>query len=137
MPSSQPLHESSAPVSLLEAINAALAVDDAMAAVQLCQERLASAPDDPDAHRYLNQIYARQRNLDTARTAARRATEFAPKDPRAWSDPRSCFPMPGSFIAGETSATTHSRSGWRTSMPISTIRLISRTWRFLLRRSDG
>ncbi len=82
----QPLRESSAPVSLLEAINAALAADDAMAAVHLCQERLAGAPDDPDAHRYLSQIHARQGNLETARQLARRATELAPLDPRAWSD---------------------------------------------------
>ncbi|SLM48877.1 putative Sulfotransferase [Nitrospira japonica] len=77
---------SSAPPSLLEAINAALGTDDPASALRHCQERLATLPEDPDAHRYLGQIYARQGNLDTARQAARRATELAPDDPRTWSD---------------------------------------------------
>ncbi len=72
--------------SLLDSINAALGSDDAVFALRLCEDRLASTPDDPDAHRYLGQIYARQGALDAARAAARRATELAPHDPRTWSD---------------------------------------------------
>ncbi|WP_173051289.1 tetratricopeptide repeat-containing sulfotransferase family protein [Nitrospira sp. KM1] len=71
---------------MLNAINAALAIEDVGNALRLCAERLAVAPKDPDAHRYLGQLYARQGEFDAARTAARRATELAPNDPRTWSD---------------------------------------------------
>jgi len=72
--------------SLLEAINTALSADDTASALRLCEERLASAPEDPDAHRYRGQLYARQGEFDAAALAARRATELAPDDPRTWSD---------------------------------------------------
>lgn len=78
--------ESRAFSSLLEAINAALAFDDPASALRLCNERLAAAPEDPDAQRYLGQILAQHGDLEAARTAARRATELAPNDARTWSD---------------------------------------------------
>lgn len=72
--------------SLLEAINAAIGSNDAATALRLCEAQLAIMPDDPDLQRYVGQIYAVQGNFDAARTAARRATELAPNDPRTWSD---------------------------------------------------
>ncbi len=86
MLTSQQHHEPSAPVSLLEAINTALAMEDSAAARRLCETRLAEAPDDADAHRFLGQVLARQSDLKAARAVAKRATELAPHDPRAWSD---------------------------------------------------
>ncbi|MDN5941639.1 MAG: hypothetical protein L0H94_07135, partial [Nitrospira sp.] len=48
--------ESPAPSFLLESVNNALRLDDAPAARRLCEMRLAEAPDDPDAHRYLGHV---------------------------------------------------------------------------------
>jgi tetratricopeptide (TPR) repeat protein len=68
--------------SLLNAINAALAVDDSVAALRLCKDRLAVAPDNPDAHRYLGQIYAPPG--DQAAALFRHSLTGNPDDLDAW-----------------------------------------------------
>lgn len=56
------------------------------AAIQSCEEHLAAAPSDADAHRHLGQLHAMQGARVPALTSAKRACELAPADPRSWSD---------------------------------------------------
>ncbi|MEX2493712.1 MAG: sulfotransferase [Nitrospirales bacterium] len=64
----------------------ALEAKDWLTAQQACQMRLVTAPDDPDAHRYLGQIHSLLGKREPALHAALRATVLAPEDPRTWSD---------------------------------------------------
>lgn len=71
---------------LLRSVQTALHEKNLLAAKRLCEHHLLTAPRDPDAHRYLAQLYALLGEHDQALTTAMRATELAPDDPRAWSD---------------------------------------------------
>ncbi|BCA52866.1 sulfotransferase [Nitrospira sp. KM1] len=71
---------------LMEFLNASLKAGDPTAAKRLCEERLRSTPDDPDAHRYLSQLHSVFGEHEQAVALATRATELAPQDPRTWSD---------------------------------------------------
>lgn len=82
----QPVDESPAASSLLDAVNAALQAGDASAARRCCETRLTAAPDDPDAHRYLGPVLILLGERTPALAVATRATELAPDDPRTWSD---------------------------------------------------
>ncbi len=53
---------------------------------RLCERRVRTTPEDPDAHRHLGQLLVAEGALDDALGAAERATALAPDDPRAWSD---------------------------------------------------
>jgi len=52
----------------------------------LCEDRLRTVPNDPDAHRHLGQLLLAEGALDEALGEAERAAALAPDDPRAWSD---------------------------------------------------
>lgn len=56
------------------------------AAIRACEQHLAAAPSDPDAHRHLGQLHAMRGARVPALTAAKRACDLAPNDPRSWSD---------------------------------------------------
>lgn len=80
---SNAVYQSSA---LFHAVQLALNANDPGVAKRVCEDHLRSAPDDPDAHRYLGHVLVLLGEHDQARTLATRATELAPQDPRTWSD---------------------------------------------------
>lgn len=73
-------------MSMGEALQAAIDARDLPAALELCSERLADAPEDADAHRALGLLRAAAGQRGPAMAAGRRACELSPDDPRAWSD---------------------------------------------------
>lgn len=95
MLTSQSANDSS---SLLQSIRAALDKGDVAAAQRLCDDRLALAPDDADAHRYLGQIHAASGNRLAAQRAAQQACDLAPDDPRVWSDLGRVWAQEGAFL---------------------------------------
>ncbi len=72
--------------SLLDAVMTALEGQDGLAAKRICQERLNTDSNDPDAHRYLGQVHSLLGENQSALLAAQRSTNLAPQDPRTWSD---------------------------------------------------
>ncbi|GJL59962.1 MAG: sulfotransferase [Nitrospirales bacterium] len=71
---------------LLAAVMGALESKNWQDAQQTCLAHLDEAPNDPDAHRYLGQIYSLLGKREQALEAATRATTLASEDPRTWSD---------------------------------------------------
>ncbi|MCA9419583.1 MAG: sulfotransferase [Nitrospira sp.] len=72
--------------ALLQQVQKALKKQDWSAIKQLCHEELQVNPFEPDAHRFLGQLYSLLGQPEQALQAAERATELAPQDPRTWSD---------------------------------------------------
>lgn len=72
--------------ALLQAVQMALKENTPHVAKRICEDHLRSAPDDPDAHRYLGHVLLLLGEHEQAQTIATRATELAPQDPRTWSD---------------------------------------------------
>ncbi|MGQ0696650.1 MAG: tetratricopeptide repeat-containing sulfotransferase family protein [Panacagrimonas sp.] len=81
----------------LTAIEARLAVGDLAGAIQACRKRLASTPDDAEAHRHLGQLLAASGDFLPAYRSAQQACELAPDDPRSWSDLGRIHAMQGKF----------------------------------------
>lgn len=71
---------------VLTTLQSALKTNGPAAAVRVCEEHLLVEPSDADAHRHLAQLHALRGARVPALTAARRACELAPGDPRSWSD---------------------------------------------------
>lgn len=72
--------------ALFHAVQRALNEHTPKVAQRICEHHLLSAPDDPDAYRYLGQVLIMLGEHEQARSIATRATDVAPHDPRAWSD---------------------------------------------------
>jgi tetratricopeptide (TPR) repeat protein len=84
-------------VSFLSELTSAADAGDVPRALALCNERLASSPEDADAHRHLGRIQAALGERVLALRHARRACELAPDDARVWSDFGSVLGMDGQF----------------------------------------
>ncbi|MPY69009.1 MAG: tetratricopeptide repeat protein [Alphaproteobacteria bacterium] len=74
------------PPPLAAAVNAALDRKDAGAALRLCEDRLAEAPDDAGTLRHVALLHAASGKRGPALAAAMRARELLPDDARCWSD---------------------------------------------------
>jgi tetratricopeptide (TPR) repeat protein len=68
------------------ALQSRLDAGDIGGALADCRARIASHPQDADAHRHLGQLLAAQGQFLPAYRSAHRACELAPHDARSWSD---------------------------------------------------
>lgn len=70
--------------TLTAAVNLALDAKDVSCALQLCAERVAQEPECVEAYRHLGVLHASSGARVAAVSAARRACQLAPEDPKCW-----------------------------------------------------